>query len=338
MSDPSIFIVGNSRSGTTMMMQILNRHPRIHSINEPHFFEQLWSPADQDVLLEEGSAVELIQELLTIQRDGYFAPRDPDKHARESVDILKQLPASDYTRLRIYQHYLGYEARLNGKEIACEKTPQNVFYLQEIMQNFEEVRIINMIRDPRAVLLSQKRKWKRRFLGGTFIPYKEMFRLMINYHPLTIGRLWNASLGAGHRYNTHPDLYHLRFEDLVANPTETASKICQFLGLAYDPEILQIPQTGSSVIPDRPDQKGIREGRTEQWKTHLSSTEIFICQWVCRRYMKEYGYEPVKIFPNPFIMLWSLLIFPVKLTLALIINLKRMRSSLDTLRRRFSPT
>lgn len=36
-----IFIVGNSRSGTTMMGRILGNHTDVFTFHELHFFEQL---------------------------------------------------------------------------------------------------------------------------------------------------------------------------------------------------------------------------------------------------------------------------------------------------------
>ena len=40
-----VFVVGNSRSGTTMMGRILGNHPDVYTFGELHFFGQLWSPA-----------------------------------------------------------------------------------------------------------------------------------------------------------------------------------------------------------------------------------------------------------------------------------------------------
>jgi len=36
-----IFIVGNSRSGTTMLARILGNHDNVFTFHEIHFFEQL---------------------------------------------------------------------------------------------------------------------------------------------------------------------------------------------------------------------------------------------------------------------------------------------------------
>lgn len=336
MSQRNFFIVGNSRSGTTMMMRILNAHSTVHSINEPHFFETMWTPADLDRLIEQEEAEELLRKLFTRQRDGFFSKVEPLSYAEEIATILQEIKLHDRTRLEVFRHFMQFEASANGKSIPCEKTPQNVFYLREMLMHFEQGKIINMVRDPRAVLLSQKRKWKRKFLGGTFLTYREMLRLMINYHPLTIGRLWNSSLAAAQTYRDHPNILHLKFEDLLSNPKDTVQDVCKFLNVEYQEDMLQIPYAGSSSVADQHDEKGIRTQRADSWKGKLSASEVFLCQWICRKHMKTWGYEPVKVFPNPLRIVWNFLIFPFKLMLAVIVNLGRMRSVVDTLQRRFA--
>ena len=39
-----LFVVGNSRSGTTMFARMLGRHPSVHTVSELHFYEELWLP------------------------------------------------------------------------------------------------------------------------------------------------------------------------------------------------------------------------------------------------------------------------------------------------------
>src|SRR6056297_2525949 len=127
--EPVVFIVGNSRSGTTMMMRIMNNHSMVHSINEPHFFEKMWTPNDDGVPINSKVAFDLYAKLFTGQRAGFFAP--VEKHVAEYKPEIDQLVAQlgeNPTRLAVYSSFLKYETEVNGKSIPCEKTPQNVFY------------------------------------------------------------------------------------------------------------------------------------------------------------------------------------------------------------------
>jgi hypothetical protein len=333
-----IFVVGNSRSGTTMMGRVLGRHPEVFTLGELHFFEQLWSAPDGERILSRTEAVRLAARLLCIQRDGYLNQSRPDHFYREAERLLASLPPRDLTPAKIFEVFLVSEAEKNGKTIPCDQTPRNVFYIGEILALYPEARVINMVRDPRDVLLSQKRKWKRRFLGAGDIPFREVVRSWANYHPITISKLWNASTSAAGRHAGDPRVHLLRFEDLVNDPESATRQVCEFAGLSFEENMLFVPQVGSSSGLDHPEQRGIDRDRAGSWKRGgLSSTELFLCQKIAGGPMQRYGYPlltPSR--PNAPRLVASLVSFPAKLVFALLLNLGRMRNIQETIKRRLS--
>ena len=58
---------------------------------------------------------------------------------------------------------------------------------------------------------------------------REAFRLRINYHPITLSKLWNAALNAANTFNKDARLISVRFEDLVKEPKTTLQTICKHL-------------------------------------------------------------------------------------------------------------
>ena len=99
----------------------------------------------------------------------------------------------------VSRHSGAVDARRRGGEVACDQTPRNVFYIRDILDAFPEARIINMVRDPRAVLLSQKNKWRRRSLGESALPRSEVVRSWSNYHPIVTARIWRGAVDAEER-------------------------------------------------------------------------------------------------------------------------------------------
>jgi len=191
-----------------------------------------------------------------------------------------------------------------------------------------------MIRDPRDVLLSQKRKWKRRFLGGAHATWYETIRAWTNYHPLTISKLWNSAIRAREEVKDKR-VMSMKFEKLLKNPDETIESICYFMGIPFSLSMKEVPQVGSSSGLDKKETKGINVDRAQSWsKGGLNKTEIWFCQRTCASFMKELGYESQKISPNQLVVVFYYLIFPVKLILSFLLNLHRMKDIVETVRKR----
>ena len=329
-----IFIVGNSRSGTTMMGRILGKHPTVYTFGELHFFGQLCAPPFSSEL-DEKNAEELASELHCIQREGYRTHGNSRRFLGEAQAFLERLTTYPDTSASLFEAFLYHEAAENNKTIPCDQTPRNVFYIADILELYPNARIINMIRDPRDVLLSQKRKWKRRFLGGSDLPLKEMLRDWMNYHPITISHIWRTAVNAADRFLQYDRVISIYFEELLMHPETTVKSICDFVGITYTDEMLQVPQVGSSVAEDQPQQLGINPHRAHSWQEgELSSAEIYLNQTITAVLMRKHNYTPVSIRPNIASLGLHLLTFPVKLAGAFFFNLDRMKNIRETLKRR----
>lgn len=331
-----IFIVGNSRSGTTMLMRMFDRHPEVKTINESHFMERFWKASEREHFLKPTEAIEMLLQLMSRQRDGFFAPNN-EHYRAECEAMVKNLEPFDFTASEIYRSFLKHETRMSAGLVTCEKTPQHVFYIREILQFFPDARIINMVRDPRAVLASQKNKWKRRKLGSTFMPRRESIRLRVNYHPITMSQLWNAALKASDHYHAHPQVMTIRYEDLLQMPTDTVERICAFTGIDFKEKMLDIPVASSSVRADQPNERGVQAHSLEAWKQHLSDHEIRIVQQWCKAHMAKWGYAPEAVSAASLPYVISFLTYPGKMAMALAMNTSRLKDLSGAIIRRLLP-
>ena len=183
-----LFIVGNSRSGTTMLGRVLGNHPQVFTFGELHFFEQQVDAATVSMKAEwpEERCLAMLERLLTSTRDGFFAKVEPKKYRADAMRILAS--ANGRNPVSAYCAFLFSETVSHGKLIPCEQTPRYLFFVQEILDVLPDAVVINIVRDPRDVLLSQKNKWRRRFLGARNIPLTEAIRAWANlYHCALVG-------------------------------------------------------------------------------------------------------------------------------------------------------
>ena len=331
-----IFIVGSSRSGTTMLGRILGLNSQIKTFGELHFFEQLVDTAEfeKNPMWSPEKAQLLIEQLLTRSREGFFAVFRPGHYEADARDIVKQ--SSDIRPVELYSAFMFHEATRAGRRRPCEQTPRYLFSSREILRAYPDARIINMIRDPRDVVLSQRSKWRRRFLGGASIPLVEAIRAWCNYHPWLVSRLWASCVGYA-RTIEGDRFISVRFEDLVVAPDSEIRKICEFLNIEFEGDMLNTLQVGSSAASDAVGKKGINSGRAQAWKdSGMSVRNRLLCEWVCGAEMDRLGYSDLLSNGRfSFSVVPSLFILPIKIILAMCFNMNRYKRTFSSLKRRF---
>ncbi len=330
----AIFITGNSRSGTSMVAKILGNNTSIYGFNELHFFEQVWYPEKEIKIISENEAVKLFSELISLQRQGFYADRTPEIYNDESTLFFETHKGFEYTAPAIFMEYLIYESQLHNKSVPCEQTPRNLFFTDEILSLYPNAKIVCMMRDPRDVLLSQKYKWKRKFLGHHAVPMKEVVRSWFNYHPVTISKIWNACTEKILSLNNNKNVYILNFEELIQDGEGKIRDLCNFLNINYEETMLLIPVIGSSVVNDQRGKLGIDKKRTGNFVKGLTPTEILICQKITKPFRKTFGYEDIQIKKNYFNLAIAWSSFPAKLFIALLLNISRSKNLFSSIKRR----
>jgi hypothetical protein len=333
MSDSKqIFILGSSRSGTTMMSRILANNPSIFSFRELHFFGTLWTNNSNQKLTKKHQ-IDLLSRLFCIQKNGLFNQNKNQNLYAKSENLLTDGVKDP---LEIYELFLETIAAENSAEIACEHTPKNLYYINEILQFFPNAKVINLVRDQRDVLLSQKNKWKRRSLGAQAIPIFEALRSYLNYHPILTAAVWSSSLTITSKYLNNARVKIIRFEDLIKDSKNEVRGICKFLQIDFKEEMLNVPVIGSSTENDTIKKLKLDSSKVNKWKKGgLSQGEIYLSQKFSSKMMRKFGYKKKEFCIPPFSIFFYFLIFPVKLVLAFIFNVHRMGNIVEVIKKRF---
>ena len=325
MTTTHIFVTGASRSGTTLMARVLAGGSEVADLRELHFLEQMVTGEEflSDDAVTADQAETLVRRLLAGVRDGYFNPEPATIPASDVASVLAD--ATPATRSAIYRSATAFAAQQAGRTIALDQTPRNLFYVDEILDRIPTARIVCMVRDPRDVVLSQKGKWKRRSLGAD-IPLREAIRSWSNYHPFVMAKLWKQAASATLQGARREAVMFVRFEDLLVEPEETVRAICEHCGIRFEEAMLDVARVGSSNRKDQSGETGIDRSRTGAWEKDLSKAEIAIVERATAPLLSEFGYVPSD--PRASIAkraAWAAAM-PVKMSLALALNLGRIRN------------
>jgi hypothetical protein len=299
----AIFIVGASRSGTTLMRQLLERSERIAIARENHYlghvrqsegaryyFRTAADPASDEAIKR---VVEMIYggefQRLSRRRDvsGFWTwlvdsvPRD---------EMERRLLAAERSERGMFAAFLRAYADSEGKPILGEKTPAHVAHVDTLLEWFPDARVVHMIRDPRAVYVSDLRRRRTRAPKRSSL-FRRIPRPLLPAVVLvqTI-LLWRDALGRHARYVTlHAERYHaVRFEDLVKKPDQTLAELYHFLGVP-----MPVAATDVKVVSRgfRAGEQGLDPEAADRWRQHIGGGSRRIIQLALGRQMRAVGYE-----------------------------------------------
>lgn len=264
--DRPIFIVGSPRSGTTLMREILDRHPAIGVCGETHF---------QFLVYRRRKAFGDLADPKNRQRviDQYLTSRRIPKAGLDPSELAKTLPRDATSYKAMFAALLRSYADSKGKPRVGEKTPRHALFLETLFEWFPNAVVLHMVRDPHAVVASLEHEpW----VAGSVV---------VN------ARRWLRLNQAARKSRSQPGYLEVRYENLVTDPESELRKICSFVGEEYEPSILVPEKTLSPDLHNRERPRAaVTASRMDVWRKELSTVQVSQIEWVLGPALEEFGY------------------------------------------------
>jgi hypothetical protein len=212
-SERMLFVIGAPRSGTTLLLRMLNAHPDIFTRPEPHL-------------------------LTPLAHLGYYdhvhkASYDPFQAALSAREFVADLPngEADYLdALRAYADVLyGRMLAPSGRRYFLDKTPAYALILPFVARMFPRARYVVLTRHPFAIFSS----FAKSFFDDDWQAAHHHNPLLERYVP-ALARFVRES-GVPH--------VHVRYEALVADPEAHLREICAYTDLPYVPAMIEYGAT-----------------------------------------------------------------------------------------------
>jgi hypothetical protein len=297
-----VFLLGIARSGTTLLQSLLDGHPQLLvDVADSHFYRWYkryyrWLDRLQHWY---DSREKRVQYAEAVMIDYIF--NEPSHYYRDflshisiselKVQFLSFLDTSqghpkDY--LESYFHALGIAAgHLSARtRYWVDKTLSYEYLFYRYAQWWPTARFIYMVRDPRDIYTSYK---KRDLKNNRPVTSIESFALM-----------WGNSVRTlldCQRMIAPEKCYILRYEDLVYDPGQRMQSIAQFLDIEMLPGLLK-PTKGFGRVPwgGNPEsgkkQTGvIYQEAAHKWARSLEAQEIAKMESLLQREMEAVGYS-----------------------------------------------
>ena len=314
-----IFVIGSSRSGTTMLSRILNNHSKITSLNELHFFNDILKKKLSDKITYK-YALSICNKLLNRIDNDVWTKIDNNTFHDLSNKILSKIDKDSLTSFTVFDSVISYYKNKEKSIYILEQTPKNILYFEEIIKFYPYAKFIHIIRDPRAVIASQKNRWKKIQRKADNVPIYNILRTLINYHPFTSLKLWKIAVKKGLSLRKYNDNYlELKFEDLILNESNEINKILDFLSLNHQSNLANVPQIGSSNFLHRKDKFGLNKKVIDSWKSILTKSELYICSKLTKSEQIALCYKPLKVSFN-LSVIYNVITYPFHLLGVILIN------------------
>jgi hypothetical protein len=284
---PAPFIVGVTRSGTTLLRLMLDAHPDLAIPPETHFVPQLIKTTrKRGVSCEEAHAV-------------VTGHRQWGDFGLDSGALLERYCALDQIEPEAtVRTFFELYAEREGKPRWGDKTPNYVKRMKQIDRTIGEARFIHMIRDGRDAALS---RFKRALKEP---PPME-----------TVAGRWVKKIEGARADGEQLGHYmELQYESLVRDTETELRRVCEFIELPWDPSILRYYERAADRLAEMTRDLPAEEGkpmrpadhrkqahlltskppdpsRLARWKDELDPEQNLTFERVAGELLDELGYE-----------------------------------------------
>jgi len=305
MKTEQVFIVGCARSGSTLLRTILNRSPKVAIPPETHFLRRIsevgkdrWIKKFGDLQQDSNLCgladllyrrrCKWLKGLIGVEREAFYRRLAQTDRSERSIFL---------TLLELYGEKT--KGTPPGELLLGEKTPTHLYYVPTLVSWFPEAKIIHTFRDPRGVFMSRLVRVKsgRWGLQGKY-PSLPDWLIKPVLSPLEIhltAKCWRDAVKLHHRYR---QMYHgryllQRFEDLVSQPETNVRRICTFLGIDYQPAMVDDMVVVRSSFHQREHQPGgFEKTAIDRWKTLIHPAAKAWLTLLTRKELGQFGYLP----------------------------------------------
>ena len=199
----------------------------------------------------------------------------------DPADIFASIQGQTRSVHRIVWEMLLRAGEQHGARIVMDKSLDSVHYAEELMALFPDFMFLNVVRDPRAQVAS-------------------MNRAIIHDFSTTLNAMTWADahrVGRALTENYPERVLTIRYEDFLSDQEQTLRNICQFIGMDFLPQMLDV--SGSSEARKLSMMSDLWASNCfapipankDKFKTQLSLDEIEVIESIAFHHMRHYGYE-----------------------------------------------
>mgnify|MGYP001584411974 CR=1 FL=1 len=279
LKEKPIIMIGAERSGTTLVMAMLGCHPRI-AVPEVEWYYSRFRP-----YLYTYGDLNKNENFRTLAEEMVFGLKTPfwgmKVNPRTIVDeIISDVKEKSFAGIYCAMHE-RFAREAGNKPRWGEKTPYNLFFVKETLEDFPNAQFIFTTRDGRDASAD--------YLKSAFGPTNIFCAAQVWKMCQNAVKPWREKLNSSQWMD-------VKYETLVREPEKILKQACDFLGEKYDPAMLEFYKTDlAKARGATKDHKPLGHATSDKYigiyKELLSLREQRIFTAVAGKELVEAGYE-----------------------------------------------
>jgi len=272
-----VFMIGTQRSGSNLLRLMLNQLSELSSPHPPHILDRMYPLlGNYGDLSDTQNFNQLVEDVCRLVE---LNPVAWDGVVLDRKDVLSR--CRNNSLMAAFGAVYDVCAEVQQAKTWCCKSLANIKYIDDIEKYFQHPKYIYLYRDGRDVALS----FKKAVVGEK--------------HIYNIAKNWTQTqeIAIDLREQIDSDrIFSVSYEQLTAEPEQTARAICKFLGMKYTETMLDFHKTKEAENASKSSElwsnvtKPIDNNNSRKFIKEMSEEDVRIFESVAGHVLDELGY------------------------------------------------
>ena len=287
-----IFICGHRKSGTTLLLNLLDDNGYISVYPKDLNLLYGYFPLFENSKISFKSKINRIKKVVfnDLRKDKFLKKKiDIDFFEKEFFKHIKKDNISInniiYNLLKVY--VLNFSKNNNKNKVLTKETSIEI-YATEIKKWFKKAKFIHLIRDPRDNYASLKSGIKNYYSKFNDDENSSLFSLIQrSFLGLKISKINQSIIGP-------KDYLIIKYEDLVKRKYETLKKICNFLEIKFSNKLIKPTVLGKTTHGNnfnKLNMSKISNINVNKWKKRINIDEAKIIEFYLENEFTKFKYK-----------------------------------------------
>ncbi|MCX6258932.1 MAG: sulfotransferase [Bacteroidia bacterium] len=279
---PFFFIHGPPRSGTTLLASLFDAHPSVMLPFECPLIINIYSRYYKTINWDKKTIIRFCRD---IKKQRKFDSWDVDHDQLLNYLLTSEGKADFETMIKaVYLNFNSLFRKENIKIIGDKNLVYNI-YPDRLAGLFPEAKFIHLTRDYRDNILSIQK-----------MDFEAPFASLLAYR-------WRYAAKQAEKLKKKipSSFFTIKYEDLVQDPSYHLGKMCEFLGITYDPSVLDFHNIKDELFRKFPREhieryhssllNPVDATKIYGWKKSMPEKEVMISDAAVGKWAEMEGYE-----------------------------------------------